>query len=71
MRKRNDRKALALSPGIWSTDDYIRRWAKSHGMDGECIVPLQSLHDAWSAKIYFDQAGQPVERIAVPTPLHQ
>lgn len=54
----------APSPGIWSTDDYIRRWAQSRGMRGECIVPLQSLHDEWKARINFDQDGQPVERIA-------
>lgn len=62
----NDRNlALAFSPGVWSTDDYIRRWAQSQGMAGECIVPLQSLHDEWQAKINFDQDGHPVERIAV------
>ncbi|HJV84960.1 MAG TPA: hypothetical protein VJ698_05760 [Noviherbaspirillum sp.] len=62
----NDRNlALALSPGVWSTDDYIRRWAQSQGMAGECIVPLQSLQGEWTAKINFDQDGHPVERIAV------
>lgn len=70
MDKSNERKAPALSPGVWSTDDYIRRWAKSQGMDGECVVPLQSLHDEWSAKINFDHAGHPVERIAAPVPSH-
>lgn len=55
----------AFLPGVWSTDDYIRRWAQSQGMVGECIVPLQSLHDEWKAKIHFDQDGHPVERIAV------
>lgn len=62
----NDRHLTpALLPGVWSTDDYIRRWAQSQGMTGECIVPLQSLHDKWKAKINFDQDGHPVERIAV------
>jgi hypothetical protein len=62
MDKSNERKTLPFSPGVWSTDDYIRRWAKSHGMDGVCIVPLQSLQDEWFARINFDHAGQPVER---------
>jgi len=54
-----------VTPGIWSTDDYIRRWARSHGMaTGECIVPLQSLHDQWVARIDFDKQGEPVERMA-------
>ena len=52
-------------PGTWSTDDYIRRWARSLGMSsGECIVPLQSLQDRWVARIDFDRAGAPVERLA-------
>lgn len=70
MDKSKERKVLAISPGVWSTDDYIRRWAKSQGMDGVCIVPLQSLHDEWSAKINFDLAGHPVQRIAAPVPSH-
>lgn len=54
-----------VSPGIWSTDEYIRRWARSHGMSsGECVVPLQSLHGQWMARIDFGQAGEPVERLA-------
>ncbi|KIF82841.1 hypothetical protein [Noviherbaspirillum autotrophicum] len=56
---------LAFLPGVWSTDDYIRQWARQQGMAGECIVPLQSLHDEWQAKINFDQDGHPIERIAV------
>lgn len=59
-----------FSPGVWSTDDYIRRWARSRGMRGECIVPLQSLHDEWQAKINFDRDGHPVERIARSTQSH-
>jgi hypothetical protein len=47
-------------PGVWSTDDYIRRWAKEQG---ECLVPLQSLHEFWLAKVHFNKPGQPVERI--------
>ena len=68
MRKSDARRARGVSPGVWSTDEYIRRWAKSLGMDGECVVPLQSLHDEWSARINFDQAGHPVRRIAAPVP---
>lgn len=53
-----------VTPGTWSTDDYIRRWARNHGMaSGECIVPLQSLQDQWIARIDFDKQGEPVERI--------
>jgi hypothetical protein len=59
-----------VSPGVWSTDDYIRRWAQSRGMTGECVVPLQSLHGAWSAKINFDLVGHPVDRIGAPAPSH-
>jgi len=70
MRKSDVRRARATAPGVWSTDEYIRRWAKSQGMDGECTVPLQSLHDVWSARINFDQAGHPVKRIAAPMPSH-
>jgi hypothetical protein len=56
-----------VTPGTWSTDEYIRRWARSHGMaTGECIVPLQSLHDQWIARIDFDQQGEPVERLPAP-----
>lgn len=62
MQTSRERKAPAVSPGTWSTDEYIRRWAKSQGMNGECCVPLQSLHDEWCAKIHFDRAGHPVER---------
>lgn len=66
-----DRKGTPLSsPGVWSTDDYIRRWAQSRGMEGECIVPLQSLHDEWQAKINFDLDGDPVERMATLTQSH-
>lgn len=54
-----------VAPGTWSTDEYIRRWARSHGMaSGECVVPLQSLHDQWVARIDFSQRGEPVERVA-------
>ena len=72
MRHRVTQIKSAASPGTWSTDDYIRRWARSRGMvAGECIVPLQSLHDEWIARINFDEEGEPVERIAtiVATPL--
>lgn len=62
MQKSGERNVPGLSPGTWSTDDYIRRWAKNQGMKGECVVPLQSLHDEWCAKINFDRAGHPVER---------
>ena len=64
MQRTDRRRTPVLSPGVWSTDDYIRRWALSHGMKGECVVPLQSLQDEWKAKINFDLAGHPVERIA-------
>ena len=54
------------APGIWSTDEYIRQWARQRGMtEGECSVPLQSLQDHWIARIRFDQKGQPVERVPV------
>ena len=53
-----------VTPGTWSTDEYIRRWARNHGMvSGECIIPLQSLHDQWVARIDFDKQGEPVERM--------
>ena len=70
MQGRTRKSTPAFSPGIWSTDDYIRRWAQSQGMEGECIIPLQSLNDEWKAKIKFDQDGHPVERIAMPTQPH-
>lgn len=58
-----------LSPGVWSTDDYIRRWALRRGIaKGKCVIPLQSLHDEWIAEIHFDRAGHPVERIATVKP---
>lgn len=58
-----------LSPGVWSTDDYIRRWALRRGMaKGKCVIPLQSLHDEWIAQIDFDRKGHPVERIATTKP---
>lgn len=71
MRKAAGKKWPVLSPGIWSTDEYIRQWAKRQGMAGECVVALQSLHDEWKAIISFDQDGHPVRRIstAVQRPL--
>jgi hypothetical protein len=50
-------------PGVWSTDDYIRSWARKNGAKGECLVPLQSLHEFWLAKVHLNKPGQPVERI--------
>ncbi|WP_141104039.1 hypothetical protein [Noviherbaspirillum denitrificans] len=64
MQGTDRRRTPAISPGVWSTDDYIRRWAQSLGMTGECVVPLQSLQNEWKAKINFDVEGQPVERTA-------
>lgn len=56
-----------LQPGIWSSDDYIRTWAaKRYAGQGECFIPLQSLHDFWVAKVSFDQPGRPVERLLNP-----
>jgi hypothetical protein len=50
-------------PGVWSTDDYIRSWARKHAAERECLVPLQSLHGFWLAKVHLNKPGQPVERI--------
>jgi hypothetical protein len=64
MRTKDAQSTTSFSPGIWSTDDYIRRWAYGMGMTrGACVVKLQSLHDNWFARIDFDQEGHPVERI--------
>jgi hypothetical protein len=63
---------LKVAPGTWSTDEYIRRWARSHGMSsGECTVPLQSLQDRWIARIDFDRKGEPVERVATTAQMEQ
>lgn len=68
---RNDiAQRTKAAPGTWSTDEYIRRWARSHGMtSGECTVPLQSLQDQWVARIDFDRKGEPVERVTTAVPL--
>lgn len=51
------------APGTWSTDDYIREWAINQGCnEGECLVPLQSLHGYWMARVNFDEGALPVER---------
>jgi hypothetical protein len=64
MLTKDGQNTTSLSPGTWSTDDYIRRWASGKGMSrGACVVKLQSLHDNWIARIDFDRAGHPVERI--------
>lgn len=56
-------------PGTWSSDDYIRRWARGHGLArGECIVPLQSVHDEWIARIDFEREGEPIERVVARRP---
>lgn len=56
-------KKNRCAPGIWSTDDYIRDWAISQGMnEGECLIPLQSLHGYWMARVNFNQSARPVER---------
>lgn len=63
MHKQDVSAQSACRPGVWSTDDYIRAWAVKQGWGaGACIVPLQSLHDSWVAKVSFDAPGQPVER---------
>jgi len=65
MRPNQSTCKTSTPPGTWSTDDYIRRWARNHGMaQGECVIPLQSLQDEWTARIHFDRQGEPVERIA-------
>lgn len=67
MEASENRTAPKAKPGTWSTDDYIRRWARSHCKAvGECIIELQSLQDRWLARIDFDQKQQPVSRILIP-----
>lgn len=66
MAKETAARKKDWTPGTWSTDDYIRSWAMQRGMtSGECIVPLQSLHGYWEARILLDEKGQPVKRIYV------
>ncbi|HEY0846263.1 MAG TPA: hypothetical protein VGE12_12915 [Noviherbaspirillum sp.] len=63
MRKQNQGNADDFQPGIWSSDEYIRAWAKKRGITrGVHHVPLQSLHDYWFAKLSLDEPGRPVER---------
>ncbi len=70
MRNNQSTQKTSAPPGTWSTDEYIRRWARNHGMnEGECEIPLQSLHDEWTARIYFDRKGEPVERLASTHPV--
>jgi len=64
MRKVDGTDVSSMSPGIWSTDEYIRKWAQSKGLTGKCVVALQSLHDDWEAIIDFSQTGAPVSRIS-------
>lgn len=67
MNGRNRSGEGTVQPGVWSSDDYIRTWAaKRYTGQGECFIPLQSLHDFWVAKVSFDQPGRPVERLLNP-----
>ncbi|RZI43310.1 hypothetical protein EGT07_10765 [Herbaspirillum sp. HC18] len=69
MERPRSAKGHKHQPGVWSTDDYIRAWALQQGhAAGSCIVPLQSLHGFWSARVDFDQPGRPVERFADEEP---
>ena len=69
MRTRKTKLATGAAPGTWSTDDYIRSWARAKGMTrGLCAVTLQSLQDSWIAWIDFDRAEHPVRRIVEPRP---
>lgn len=53
-------------PGVWSTDDYIRKWTVRHRASKDLqLIPLQSLHGFWMARVRLDEPGQPVERFAV------
>lgn len=63
MSKPVSQRANEYRPGVWSTDNYIRAWAmkQCQGKE-ECLVPLQSLQDAWVARVRFDKPGKPVER---------
>lgn len=64
MRDQRRSGAAMWTPGIWSTDDYIRQWAGRQLPDAqECIVPLQSLHGSWVARVRLALDGQPVERL--------
>lgn len=64
MRDQRRAEGVMWTPGVWSTDDYIREWAGRQARDAvEWIVPLQSLHGRWVARVRLDQAGQPVERM--------
>lgn len=66
MRDQRRPEARMWTPGVWSTDDYIREWAGRQAPDAdERIVPLQSLHGEWVARVRLDQDGQPVERLPV------
>ena len=55
---------IDTTPGTWSTDEYIRAWARRRGLDAQqdCVVPLQSVQQHWVARIRFDVPGNPVER---------
>lgn len=67
MKEPRKTPGAAWTPGIWSTDDYIREWAGRQPWDAEeCIVPLQSLHGRWVARVRLGQEGQPVERQRQP-----
>jgi hypothetical protein len=69
MEPKNEQAKPGIAPGTWSTDDYIRRWARGRGMNhGICAITLQSLHDSWTARINFDRKGHPVERVVEPGP---
>ena len=69
MRIKNAEAVLNAAPGTWSTDEYIRRWARAKGMNrGVCAVTLQSLQDNWIAWVDFDRADHPVKRMVEPRP---
>jgi hypothetical protein len=64
MKTKDRQMTIAVAPGTWSTDEYIRRWARAKGMTrGLCAVTLQSLQDSWIAWIDFDRKEHPVKRI--------
>lgn len=66
MRDQRAKERRLWTPGIWSTDAYIREWAGRETEDKDadvCIVPLQSLHGRWVARVGLAQKGQPVERL--------